>query len=330
MPDKLIVGSSPHITSHETTPKIMWSVFFALLPSGIAGVVFFGLPALKVIAVSVASCVISEALIQKLMHKEITIKDGSAAMTGLLLAYNLSSAVPLWMPLIGGFFAIFVVKQLFGGLGRNIFNPALAARAFLMASWPAHMTNFAPPMCTWAGFAKPFSIDAVTQATPLMVLKEGGLVALDKMHVSYWDLFIGNRGGCLGEVCILALLAGAAYLLWKQYIGWQAPLSFILAVGLLSYIFGGEGMLKGDFLFSILSGGLILGSFFMATDYVTTPLTGNGQLIFGIGCGLITFIIRRFGGYPEGVSYSILIMNAFVPLIDRYMKPRIYGTRIRN
>ncbi len=320
MSDKLIVGPSPHITSHETTPKIMWSVFFALLPSGIAGVVFFGLSALKVIAVSVASCVISEALIQKLMHKEITIKDGSAALTGLLLAYNLSSTVPLWMPLIGGFFAIFVVKQLFGGLGRNIFNPALAARAFLMASWPAYMTHF----------SRPLSVDAVTQATPLTVFKEGGLAGLSGMHLSYWDLFIGNRGGCLGEVCILALLIGAIYLLWKQYIWWQTPLSFILTVGLLSYVFGSEGMFKGDFLFSILSGGLILGAFFMATDYVTTPLTGNGQLIFGAACGLVTFIIRRFGGYPEGVSYSILIMNAFVPLIDRYVKPRIYGTKIRN
>jgi len=199
----------------------------------------------------------------------------------------------------------------------NIFNPALAARAFLMASWPKHMTDF----------IRPFSVDAVTSATPLMMIDEGKAQNLAELGLNYWDLFLGRRGGCIGEVCILALVVGAAFLLWKKYIWWQTPAGFILSVGFLSWVFAGKGFFRGDFLFSILCGGLVLGAFFMATDYVTTPLTRTGQLVFGIGCGLITFIIRKYGGYPEGVSYSILMMNAVTPIIDRYVKPRIYGTR---
>ncbi|MBU1726492.1 MAG: RnfABCDGE type electron transport complex subunit D [Candidatus Omnitrophica bacterium] len=317
MQNNLIVSSSPHIASHDATPKIMWSVFFALLLSGAAGVFIFGMRALMVILVSIASCVATEYLIQKLRRKKITISDGSAALTGLLLAYNLSSTVPLWMPLVGGFFAIAICKQAFGGLGRNIFNPALAARAFLLASWPKHMTDF----------ARPFTLDAISSATPLACFKLGKVSGMDELGLSYWDMFLGKRGGCLGEVCIVALLIAAVYLLWKKYIWWQTPLGFILTVGGLSWVFGQQGFLKGDFLFSILSGGLILGAFFMATDYVTSPLTKQGQLVFGVGCGLITFVIRRFGGYPEGVSYSILIMNAVVPLIDRYVRPRVYGVK---
>lgn len=317
MPDKLAVGTSPHIHSQELTPKVMWSVILALIPSGIASVFIFGVSAIKIIVISILSCVTTEALIQKLRHKKITISDGSAWLTGLLLAYNLSSGVPFWIPLVGGVFAIAIVKQAFGGLGRNIFNPALAARAFLIASWPKHMTEF----------MKPFSSDAVASATPLTLFKETQSLNLAQLGLSYADLFFGKRGGCLGEVCILALLLGAAYLLWKRYIWWQIPAGFILTTGGLSWIFGAQGWLKGDFLFSILSGGLILGAFFMATDYVTSPITKKGQLVFGIGCGLLTFIIRKFGGYPEGVSYSILMMNAVVPLIDRYVRPRIYGTK---
>lgn len=317
MPDKFLVTTSPHIRSHESTSLIMWSVFLALLPAGIAGVFIFGLSALRIIAISIFTCIITEALIQKLAHKEITLRDGSAALTGLLVAYNLSSGVPFWIPIAGGIFAIAIAKQIFGGLGKNIFNPALAARAFLLASWPSHMTNF----------LKPLSADAITSATPLAMLKEGKVHSLAQMDISYLDLFLGKRGGCLGEVCILALLIGAAYLLWKQYIWWQTPTGFILTLGILSWIFGAEGLCKGDFLFSILSGGLVLGAFFMATDYVTSPITPAGQLVFGIGCGIITFVIRKFGGYPEGVSYSILMMNAAVPLIDRHIRPRIYGTK---
>ncbi|MBU4473538.1 MAG: RnfABCDGE type electron transport complex subunit D [Candidatus Omnitrophica bacterium] len=317
MPDKLIVSVSPHIHSHESTPKVMWSVFFALIPAGIVGVFIFGLAALKIIIISVLSCLVTEALIQKLTHRRISIGDGSAVLTGLLLAYNLSSNVPFWIPVIGGIFAIAVCKQAFGGLGANIFNPALAARAFLLASWPKHMT----------GFSKPFSPDAVTSATPLAMLKEGKVADLVQSGLSYMDLFLGKRSGCLGEVCILVLLIGAVYLLWRGYIWWYTPAGFILTLGGLSWIFGVGGFFKGDFLFSILAGGVILGAFFMATDYVTTPITKKGQLIFGIGCGVITFIIRRFGGYPEGISYSILMMNATVPLIDRYVRPRRYGVK---
>lgn len=317
MQAKLEVGFAPHIHSRESVAKVMWLVFFSLIPAGIAGVYLFGFAALRVILISVLSCVITEALIQKLRHKKITLGDGSAALTGLLLAYNLSSSVPFWIPLAGGFFAIVVCKQVFGGLGANIFNPALAARAFLLASWPKQMTNF----------VRPFSLDAVSSATPLAMLKEGKALALSDMGLSYWDLFLGQRSGCLGEVCILALALGAVYLLWKGYICPQAPAGFIIALGAFSWVFGAKGYFQGDFLFSILSGGVVLGAFFMATDYVTTPLTKNGQLVFGIGCGLLAFVIRRFGGYPEGVSYSILIMNAVTPLIDRYVRPRRYGAK---
>ncbi len=315
MQNRFVVSTSPHIHSRESSAKAMWMVLLALIPAGIAGVLIFGFSALKIMLISVFTCVITEALIEKLSHKKITINDGSAVLTGLLLAYNLSSSVPFWIPVIGGVFAITIAKLAFGGLGKNIFNPALAARAFLLASWPKHMTEF----------IRPFAPDAVASATPLMMLKEAKADNLVQMGLSYWDLFLGKRSGCLGEVCIVALLIGAVYLLWKGYIWWQTPVSFILTVGTLSWIFSSAGTFKGDFIFSILSGGLVLGAFFMATDYVTTPLTKTGQLIFGLGCGILTFVIRRFGGYPEGVSYSILMMNAAVPLIDRYIKPIRYG-----
>lgn len=312
---RLSVSVSPHIHSRESVSKVMWSVFFALIPAALASIYIFGLSSLRIILVSISSCVLTEGLIQKLNHKKITISDGSACLTGILLSFNLSSSVPNWIPLIGGFFAIAICKQAFGGLGANIFNPALAARAFLLASWPKYMTDF----------VKPFDVDAITAATPLALLKEGRAQNLAQIGLSYWDLLVGKRGGCLGEVCILALLVGAVYLLGKGYIWWHTPAAFIFSVGILSWVFPAQGFFKGDFLFSVLSGGLILGAFFMATDYVTTPLTKKGQFIFGLGCGIITFVIRRLGGYPEGVSYSILIMNAATPLIDRYVKPRRYG-----
>ncbi|MFH1354883.1 MAG: RnfABCDGE type electron transport complex subunit D [Candidatus Omnitrophota bacterium] len=310
MPDRLTASTSPHIHSHELTAQAMWAVFLALVPAGVAGVYIFGLSALKIIVISILSCIIFEALIQRLTGREVTVLDGSAAITGILLAYNLSSNVPLWIPVVGSFFAIAIVKLAFAGLGRNIFNPALAARAFLLSSWPKYMTDF----------------DALTGATPLVMIKEGKAQDLAEIGLTYRDLFLGNRGGCIGEVCILALLLGAVYLLWKKHIWWQTPFAFVVTLGGLSWIFAVQGFFKGDFLFSILSGGIILGAFFMATDYVTSPLSRKGQLVFGIGCGLIAFLIRRFGGYPEGVSYAILIMNAFVPLIDRHIRPRVYGT----
>ena len=312
MKNNLLVSSSPHLHNDESVNKIMWMVVISLLPAGAAGVSVFGVRALWVIIMCILSAVISEGILQKISGSKITILDGSAVLTGLLLAYNLSPIVPLWLAVIGSFFSIFIGKFVFGGLGKNIFNPALAGRAFLMASWPQYMTAFNLPM----------KYDAVVSATPLAIIKEGGVVS----NISYLGLFFGNRGGCIGEVGIFALLIGAAFLLIRKYISWQIPLAYIATTGLMAFIFGGKGLFNGDWIFHILSGGLILGAFFMATDYVTSPLTSKGQVIFGVGCGLFTMIIRLWGGYPEGASYAILIMNAVVPLIDRHVRPRIYGT----
>jgi electron transport complex protein RnfD len=291
----------------------MWMVVLSLIPSGVAGVYIFGLGAFWVIILGVVSAVIAEMFLQLVTKKKITIFDGSVVLTGLLLAYNLPPNVPFWLPIIGSVFAIAIGKQIFGGLGQNIFNPALVGRVFLMASWPKYMTTF----------IKPMNYDAITSATPLAIIKEGKV--LEK--ISYLDLFLGNRGGCIGEVCILALIIGAIFLLIRGYISWHIPVSFILTTGLFTYIFGAKVFFTGDWLFHILSGGLILGAFFMATDYVTSPLTTKGQIFFGFGCGLLTAVIRLWGGYPEGVSYAILIMNAAAPIIDRYTKKRIYGTK---
>jgi Na+-translocating ferredoxin:NAD+ oxidoreductase subunit D len=308
------VSNSPHVHSRETAGKAMWTVSAALMPAVIAGCVIFGMDAVRTMAAAVLAAVATEALLQKFMKRPVTVSDGSAVLTGLLLGCNLSASVPWWIPVVGGVFAIAIVKQAFGGLGNNIFNPALAGRAFLMASWPKHMTSF----------PKPFGVDAVASATPLMALKEDPSL-VPSQAASYLDLFLGNRGGCIGEVCIAALLIGGLFLLWRGYIWWQAPVSFIVSVGVLTWAFAPQGFARGDWLFGVLSGGLVLGAFFMATDYVSTPLTRKGQLVFGLGCGVITFVIRRFGGYPEGVSYSILIMNAVAPLIDRHITPRRYG-----
>jgi electron transport complex protein RnfD len=317
MTDKLIVSTSPHLYKKESVSWIMWMVFIALLPSGIAGIYYFGLRALWLIVISILGAVLTEFACLSIRRKKITLSDGSAVVTGLLLAYNLSPAVPFWMPLVGSFFAIAVVKQAFGGLGRNIFNPALCGRVFLLLSWPKLMT----------GFIKPFSgVDSVTSATPLVLFKESGTSIFD-MGLNYWALFWGERAGCIGGVAIFALLIGAAFLLLLKIISWHIPVSYAVTLGIFSWLFSAAGFARGDILFSVLSGGVILGAFFMATDYVTCPLTRKGQLIFGAGCGLIAFLIRRWGGYPEGVSFSILIMNAFVPLIDRFTRPRVYGKK---
>jgi len=311
--DKLIVSVSPHLHKDESVSKIMWMVIISLLPAGAAGVFIFGITALWVIILGVVSALATEAILQVLSKRKVTILDGSAVITGLLLAYNLPPKVPFWLPIVGAFFSIAIGKQVFGGLGQNIFNPALVGRVFLMASWPKYMTTF----------TKPLNYDAITSATPLALLKEGRVLE----NISYLDLFLGKRGGCIGEVCILALLLGALFLFIKGYISWHIPLPYILTVGVFTYIFSQKGLFSGDWLFHILSGGLILGAFFMATDYVTSPLTRKGQVIFGIGCGVITAVIRLWGGYPEGVSYAILMMNAATPIIDRYTKNRVYGSK---
>ncbi|HHY37567.1 MAG TPA: RnfABCDGE type electron transport complex subunit D, partial [Clostridia bacterium] len=242
----------------------------------------------------------------------VTVGDWSAAVTGLLLAFNIPVTAPLWLPVVGSAFAIIIVKQLFGGLGQNFVNPALAARAMLMAAWPAHMTSWVTPF------------DAVSTATPLATLvpKAGEATAA---LPSYWNMFVGNIPGCLGETSALAILAGGAYLLLRGVIDWRIPVGFIGTVAVLTWIIGPKGIFTGDPLAHILAGGLMLGAFFMATDYVTSPVTRKGRLIMGIGCGIITVLIRIYGSYPEGVSYSILIMNIATPLIDKFVQPRVFG-----
>ena len=318
MKEPLVVFIGPHIKSKESTKNIMWAVTIALIPAGLAGAFIFGLNSMFVILTAAISAVMTEAIILAIRKKDVrAVYDGSAFLTGILLAYNLPPTVPLWMPVAGSFFAIAIGKQVFGGLGHNIFNPALAGRAFLMVSWPVYMTTWQNPR---------WKMDAITGATPLALFKHKGFNFLS--GISHWDLFIGNRGGCIGEVCTIALLIGAVYLLIKRYITWHIPLSYIVTVGFISWAFNGQsGLFTGDILFFIMTGGLILGAAFMATDYVTSPLSQKGKIIFGIGCGVLTFVIRKFSGYPEGVAYAILIMNAFVPVIDRYSYPKWFGSK---
>lgn len=299
----LVVSSSPHIHSPLETQTIMGWVLAALAPAGIAGVYFFGFRAALVMAVCVASCVFFEWLWEKATKRPDTTRDLSAAVTGLLLAYNLPPTIPLWMPVLGSLVAIIIVKQFFGGLGCNIVNPALAARAAMLTSWPV-------PMTTW-------TLDGVSGPTPLALIKAGMLDNLPGLQ----QVFIGQVGGCIGETSALALLLGFGILVWKDIIKWQVPVVYIAVAAALLTLFGRP---VGP-LYEIFTGGLCLGAIFMATDYTTTPITLRGQLIFAAGCGLLTALIRTWGGYPEGVSYSILIMNLTVPLIDRATRPRIFG-----
>ncbi|MFA4991276.1 MAG: RnfABCDGE type electron transport complex subunit D [Candidatus Omnitrophota bacterium] len=307
--NRLTVSPSPHIKSKDNTAKIMWVVFASLVPAGAAGIYIFGAGCVKVILISIISCVVTEMVCLRFRNRDPkTALDGSAALTGLLLAYNLPPELPFWIPLIGGAVSIALGKQIFGGLGHNIFNPALVGRAFLQISWPVHMTTWKNPRW-WP--------DAVTTATPL--------ARENPAQVSYMDLFLGNHGGCIGEVCVIALLIGALFLLSRKIISLHIPASFVATVGVLAWVFGKDGFFQGDFMFHALSGGLILGAFFMATDYVTSPLTKKGKIMFGAACGVLTIIIRLRGSYPEGVSYAILFMNAAVPIIDRFTRTRKYG-----
>ncbi|MDR1132754.1 MAG: RnfABCDGE type electron transport complex subunit D [Synergistaceae bacterium] len=310
MDKPLVIASSPHIRAEMSTQKIMANVIGALIPAGLASIYFFGPRAAAIVAVCVASCVISEAAWQKLSGGKITVSDLSATLTGLLLAYNLPPSVPLWMGAIGGVFAMIIVKHFFGGLGQNIVNPALAGRAVMLSCWPVAMTTWTTP---W--------VDGVSGPTPLAVIKLSG-GALPRLA----DMFIGRIGGCIGETSSIALLLGGAYLIWKGIISWRIPAVYIITVAVLSALFGRSG---GPVV-EILSGGLILGAFFMATDYATCPMTPPGQIVFAFGCGLIASLIRTFGGYPEGVSYSILIMNLAVPIIDRLTPPRVLGEAKRH
>ena len=317
------VSVSPHIRDDETISHIMWQVNAALLPAALFAIWWFGIPALINMLVGVVFAVLGEYLWQKGMHQPITAFDGSACITGLLLAMSMSPVLPPYMVAIGSLLAIVVAKQSMGGLGFNIFNPAHIGRAALMVSWPVAMT-------TWTKMADASGgVDAMTSATPLNILKMQGYDALIATFGSqsdlYWNLFIGTRNGSLGETSTLLLLLGGLYLIWKGYVNWQVPVTMIATVAILTWIFGPAGLFTGDPMFHVMAGGLMLGAFFMATDMVTIPMTIKGQLIFAVGAGALTVLIRLVGGYPEGVCYSLLLMNAVTPLIDRFCKPRIFG-----
>jgi len=370
MKDKFIVSPAPHLHDRTSIPNVMWNVVIALLPALVFAVYYWGWRSLWLTLLGALSAVLTEALIQKLRKVPITISDGSAFLTGMLLSYNISANSPWWLPVLGAAFAIAVGKQVFGGLGNNPVNPALLGRAFLLASWPSLMTS--GDTWTWT-LRRPFSqasingisnldlihqnlqtvapkaYDLVTSATPLKVaqtLRDSSFVNTitssdslnsvisNNIFTSLFDLgtlqqlFWGNVGGCIGEVSVFALLLGAAYLLWKNIIEWRIPLFYIGTVFVLTFFLGG---IKGTGyslmlpFFHIFAGGLMLGAFFMATDYTTSPLTKKGRVIYAVGCGLMTVIIRLWGGYPEGVSYSILFMNVMTPLIDKITMPKAFG-----
>ncbi len=323
-----ILSSSPHAHANSSVSRIMLDVIIALLPTTAMGIYFFGMPAVWTIATCVSSCVVTEALCRMAMKRESTIGDLSAVVTGLLLSLNLPAGIPLWMAVLGSVFAIGISKQVFGGIGMNPFNPALAARAFMLIS-------FTGPMTTWL---KPFwwrTPEAATTATPLASMKlmfsaeatasasPHGLCASGTCGLGdIWNMAIGNIPGCIGEVSAIALALGAVYLLVRKVITWHIPVAFLATVYVYSLIAGGAPAMA-----QVLTGGVMIGACFMATDYVTSPTTGKGKLVFGVGCGLLCMLIRQFGSYPEGCSFAILIMNAVCPLINRWTQPKPFGAK---
>lgn len=351
MSEVYAVSAAPHVKQKISVASVMWQVALALVPALVASIFLFGIRALYLTIYGVAAAVITEAVIQSVRKIPITVSDGSAVVTGMLLSFNLNVASPWWLPVAGSIFAIAIGKQIFGGLGNNPMNPALLGRAFLVASWPTLITAGWTKTVPIKGIldasinglkALPANVpSAITSATPLgaaKALRDPNLINSDLAETimnklasmdTITDLFWGNIGGCIGEVSAAMLLLGAAYLAWKHIIEWRIPVSYIATVFVLTYIFGGiNGLFSASILlplFHIFSGGLILGAFFMATDMVTSPVTKMGRIYFGIGCGLITVVIRLVGGYPEGVSYSILLMNIVVPLIDRFTTPKAFG-----
>lgn len=311
---KLMVSPSPHIYTDQSTRKIMLDVIIALTPAFIGSIIFFGMPAVTLTLLAIVAAVATEAVIQKLTGRAITIGDLSAVVTGLLLAFNLPPTAPWWIPVIGSIVAIAVMKQAFGGIGNNFINPALAARAVLVASWGGEMTRWVDPVT-----------DTMTSATPLAFVKSAEVAASNPY--SLFDLFIGRVGGCLGETSALLLIIGGLYLIARGVISWRVPVSYIGSVFVLTWVLGMIDPSLGvtDPVYHILAGGLMLGAFYMATDYASSPVTPKGKIIFGIGCGVITTVIRLYGGYPGGVSYAILLMNVASPIIEKLTRPRVYG-----
>lgn len=303
---KLIGSSSPHIRSDETTQKLMLDVIIALVPALAASIYYFGIKAAVLVIVAAISSVATEYVFQRFMNRPITVTDLSALVTGILLAFNLPAEAPWWTAVAGSVFAIGIVKQLFGGIGFNFLNPALAGRAFLMSSWSTHIAG---------GFIDP-ATDAVSSATPLTLLKGTASGQLP----SLWDMFMGNIPGVIGETSAILLLVGGIYLIYRGTIKWIIPVFYIGTVAVIALITD-----AGSMPYHVLGGGLILGAFFMATDYSTSPVTDKGKIIFAVGAGLLTMLIRKLGGYPEGVSYSILLMNILTPMIDKYVRPHVFG-----
>ena len=322
MENKLIVSSSPHERTNKDTSYIMKQVVIALLPATLAALFFFRLSALNVIFFCVTGSVGAEFVCQKISKQESTIGDFSAVVTGLLLAFNVPASLPWWMCLLGAAFAIIVVKMVFGGIGNNFVNPALAARAFLLASFPVAMTLWTRTGVNWVSSG---NIDAYTTATPLSFLKAGsnGVSSLADSGISISNMLIGNIGGCIGETSAVLIILGGLYLMYKGIINYVIPTFYICTVAILMFILGGFNFTF--VIYELLAGGLMLGAFFMLTDYTTSPMTKKGQIIYAVLAGLITTVIRLYGGYPEGVSYSILLVNIMTPLIDKYTKTKVFG-----
>lgn len=325
MSNLFTVSPSPHTKGDDSIPKIMWGVIIALVPVIVMSAVFFGLHSLKIMVAAVLACLLFEYAIQKFILKvPTTVRDGSAIITGLLLAFNLPAGLPVWLVILGSLVAIGIAKLSFGGLGQNPFNPALVGRVFLLISFPVQMT-------TWT--ANITVTDTFTGATPLMLLKEGvkngkslATIAGDSQFPGYFDMFWGNMSGSLGEISAIAILLGGIYLLWKKIITWHIPVAVLGSIfifeGILWLIAPGRFM---DPVFHLITGGVMLGAIFMATDLTTSPMTPLGKIIFGVGIGVITMCIRNFGAYPEGISFAILIMNGFTPLINAKVKPKRFG-----
>jgi len=309
----LTVSPAPHIRGRESISEIMKSVIVALLPATLFGVYYFGMHALLLVLSCVTTAILTEAVWEKIRGTSGTVTDGSAALTGLLVALIIPGGLPIWMGVLGTIVGISIGKQVFGGLGFNFFNPALVGRAFLMASFPKAMTTW-----DWDSLAVDWKVFELTSgATPLASQAE---VSLGGTGLNYIDLFLGKIGGSIGETSVAALVIGFLYLVYKGYVDWRIPTSYLGSVAILTVFLGSRGPV-----FHLLAGGVIIGALFMATDMVTTPVTKKGRWIFGLGCGFLTVLIRIYGGYPEGTSYAILLMNMFVPLIDQYTLPRVYG-----